>query len=182
MTVEPLARGFRLRLHPRLSNVFPPCGKHPKKSSPKESSPHQPNTDSGDSRSGTKPLPAKAQNARERVAKTALCCAPSAHMRRRAVARYMQPRQRRIRVGAKAPESVVSVKKACLSGVIRDWDLEPLRGMCAGYALHGITAGVGKAGTRGQAAPPPCAARRHACLPDAPAAQWNELHAFAVLL
>ena len=37
----------------------------------------------------------------ERVAKTTPCCAPSAHMRCRAVTLYARPRQRRIRVGVK---------------------------------------------------------------------------------
>ena len=50
--------------------------------------------------------------------------------------------------------------------------------MCAEGALHWITAGVGRAETRGQASVL-CADRRYAYIPDAPAAQWNELHAFA---
>ena len=52
--------------------------------------------------------------------------------------------------------------------------------MCAEGALHGITAGAGKAETRGQAVLPLGAARGHAYIPDTPAAQWNELCAFFV--
>ena len=51
---------------------------------------------------------------------------------------------------------------------------------CSGGALHGITAGAGKAETRGQAALPPCATKRRRFVPEIPAAQWNELRALFV--
>ena len=52
--------------------------------------------------------------------------------------------------------------------------------LCAGGALHRITAGAGKAETRGQAALPPCATKRRRFVPEIPAAQWNELRALFV--
>ena len=51
--------------------------------------------------------------------------------------------------------------------------------MCAGGALHWITAGAGRAETRGQASAL-CAAKRRRFVPEVPAAQWNELRALFV--
>ena len=51
--------------------------------------------------------------------------------------------------------------------------------MCAGGALHRITAGVGRAETRGQASAL-CAAKRRRFVPEILAAQWNELRALFV--
>ena len=173
MTARPPIRGFRQSLHPRLSHVFPPCGKHPKKSSRKESSLHQPNTDSGDSRSGTKPLPAKAQNAGKRVAKTTLCCAPSEHMRRRVVARYMRPRQRRIRVGAKGSGvrgvSEKSLLEQSHQGLGSRASSRHVRRRCTTWDNRGCRL------CRNPRTRPATisAAKQPQFVPDAPAALWN---------
>ena len=51
--------------------------------------------------------------------------------------------------------------------------------MCAGGALHWITAGVGRAETRGQASAL-CAAKQRRFVPEIPAAQCNKLRALFV--